>query len=97
MPRIDFIQYLRPDGRRAVVSIDRPEPVFIKAQFIRQHGFRFECETLATGQVSLTVSDDDGDYAFEIVENGPGVPEAVDRLILEFDVPKGIKQREKMQ
>lgn len=64
-----------------------------RADFILRHGFRFECEQLTTGDVSLTISDDDGDYAFQVVPNGSDVPGAVDRLVLEFDVPAALKQR----
>lgn len=82
---IPFTQFLRPDGRRASVAIIRPAPVLEKASAIIAAGFRFECEELATGHASLTIADDEGDHAIEVVVNGPGVPEAVDRLVLGFD------------
>jgi hypothetical protein len=37
---------------------------------------------LTTGEISLTIADDDGDVDIEVVPNGPEVPAAVDRLIL---------------
>lgn len=80
---IPFTQYLRPDGRKRAVSIERPAEVVEVAHRLITAGYRFECEELATGHVSLTVVDphDEGDIAIQVVPNGPEVPNAVDRLI----------------
>jgi hypothetical protein len=82
---IPFTQFLRPHGRQMATWIERPEPVALKATHILQAGFRFECEVLTTGLISLTISDAEADYACEVVTNTEEVPAAVDRLILEFD------------
>ena len=37
-----------------------------------------------TSEVSLTITDDESDHAVEVVPNGPGMGEAVDRLVLGF-------------
>ena len=84
MPAIHFTQYLRPHGRPVPVFIDRPDEIAAKADAIRARGFQFECEELTTGDVSLTISNDDGDHDIEVVPNGPDVPDAVDRLITRF-------------
>ncbi|QIG73291.1 hypothetical protein EVC02_070 [Rhizobium phage RHph_N17] len=94
MPNIYFTQYLRPNGRKEIVQIDRPDAVVKKADNISSHGFRFECEVLTTGDISLTISDEWGDYAFELCPNGPAVPTSVDKLILEFDVARALTARE---
>lgn len=86
MACITFTQYLRPFGRPTPVTITRPDDISRKAVEIRERGFRFECEELWTGEVSLTISNDDGDHDIELVDNGPGVPAAVDRLISRFHV-----------
>lgn len=83
---IRFIQYLRPDGRKESVYIDRPEEIAHKAHEIWMAGFRLEAEVLIGGMVSLTIGDDEGDYAFELSANGPGLENAVDRLIMHFDI-----------
>jgi hypothetical protein len=85
--KIPFIQYLRPDGHPRDIWIERPEEVVAKANRILQAGFRFEAEVLSNEMVNLTISATDGDYAGELCENGPGVAEAVDRLILNFELP----------
>jgi len=80
---IPFTQYLLPDGRtrRATFSVIGKTAVDAKA--VLDKGLRFECEILTTSEVSLTVFDPETeeDIAIEIVANGPGVPDAVDRLV----------------
>lgn len=80
---IQFTQYMRPDGRAVPVWIERPAEIAAKAEAIVARGLCFECEQLATGDVSLTITDpDEGDVDIEVVPNGPEVPAAVDRLVL---------------
>lgn len=90
MPDIPFTQYLRPGTSFTgckPVAIDRPDHVADKAKQIIAAGYRFECEILTTGEVSLTITDDEADHAIEVVPNGPGMGEAVDRLVLGFALP----------
>ena len=83
---ISFTQFLMPDGRPKHVWIERPNDIVKKAAEIRAAGFRFETEMLSDYQtISLTIAKDDGDYAIEVVPNGPSVPEAIDRMISAFD------------
>lgn len=82
---IPFTQFMRPTGRPIPVFIARPENIAAKADRIIANGFRFECESLGTGEISLTITDDERDWAIEVVQNGPQVPAAVDRLIEGFD------------
>lgn len=93
MTKIYFTQYLRPDGRKQIISIDRPAMVVAKADHILSHGFVFEAEVLTTEQVSLTISDAWGDYAFQLAPNDPAVPSSVGKLILEFDVARALAAR----
>lgn len=81
---IPFTQYVLPDGRAKEVSIERPAEIGLKAMEILARGWRFECEMLTNGDVSMTVTDDDEDADIEVVPNGPDVPIAVDRLIERF-------------
>lgn len=93
MRGIPFTQYLLPDGRQAPVWIVRTPEVHKKAQEIIDALFQFECEMLTTNECHLTISDDFGDYAHEIVLNGPNVPDAVDRLVNNFDITAALEQR----
>lgn len=81
---IPFTQYLLPDGRRQTITIERSPEIEAKAATIIAAGLRFETEVLSDGAtVSLTVSDpvEEEDVAIELVPNGPGIPDAVDRLV----------------
>ena len=78
---VKFIQYLRPHGRRIEITISLPESVALDARDLMARGYALEAEVLTTGMVSMTVSDGETDIAGELVENGPGVQEAVVQLI----------------
>ena len=86
MTIIHFTQFMRPDGRRVETGIDRPQEIATRAQKIIAAGYRFEAEVLTTGEVSLTITNDEEDHAFEVIPNGEAVPDAVDRLISNFNI-----------
>jgi len=82
---IEFTQYLRPDGRKRTVEIDRSlEVEALAAAFVTAGGW-YECEELTTGHVSLTacfvVDDEDQNVVIELCANGPEVSEHVDKLV----------------
>lgn len=89
---ISFTQFLRPNGEQRPVTIDRPAAIEAKAQQIVDAGYRFECEELSTGAVSLTISDGEDDLAMELCANGPAVPVAVDKLVSEFEIPSAAER-----
>ena len=84
---VPFTQFLRPDGRKQSVTIERPPEIAEAAQALIARGCRFEIEVLRTGEVSMECCREvDGEaraLAQEIVENGPPVLDAVDRLVRE--------------
>lgn len=82
---IQFIQFLRPNGRRKPVLVDRPEEVESLAEELESQGYQFEIEVLTTGQIHMTVSDpvEGLDHVSRVCENGPPVPQSVDSLIRE--------------
>ena len=83
-----------PTGRKDTVWIERSKEIVLKAQEIVNAGFRFECEMLPDyNTISLTIADDDRDCAIEVVPNGPEVPKAIDRMILNFN-PSTTKPKE---
>lgn len=89
MMPVHFTQYLTPDGRRRSAIVLRPTHVAQKAQELLDAGLHLEAEVLSTGEVSFTIASNDEDLAIELAQNGPDVPKAVDKLILEFHVPEG--------
>jgi len=84
MQQIAFTQYLRPNGRQEIVHIERPDDIAAQAEKIVAAGFALECEVLMTGHVSFSIAGDKGDVDIEVVPNGPGVPDAIDRMITRF-------------
>lgn len=86
---IRFTQYLRPNGTPRDAGIKRPAHIVKKAQEIINAGYHLECEVLQDGQVSFAIADreEEVDLAIEVCNNGPEVPDAVDRLIMNFVVP----------
>jgi len=82
---IPFTQYLRPHGRKRQTGVEMPPEVEALAEAFIERGGWFECEELTTGEVSLTacwdMPDGDNDIEIDVVANGPGVPEAIDRLV----------------
>lgn len=80
---IPFTQYHLPDGRKSLVTIDRPEEVESKAREVIAQGYVFEAEVLTTGEVSFTVADptEGVDICIEVTTNGPEALGAVDRLV----------------
>lgn len=78
---IPFTQYLRPDGRKRPVDIERSPEIEAIAQRFIESGGKYECEELRTGHASLTAVKYGDDVAIELTMNGPLVPDAVDRLV----------------
>mgnify|MGYP001568084994 FL=1 len=88
LTEIEFTQFLRPNGRRRQVRVQRPEKVTKSATAVVAAGGRFESEELMDGTVSMTVEHPDwerkdrGPVAIELCPNGPSVPETVDKLVM---------------
>jgi hypothetical protein len=86
MIAVEFTQYLRPDGRTKPATINVADDLSTHIEVIKRMGARLECEVLMPDMVSLTISDPEleEDFDMELVPNGPGVLDAVDRLIRRF-------------
>jgi hypothetical protein len=81
---IPFTQFLRPDGRRTIVTIDRPAHIEDMAKVIIDSGGRFTVEALVPFRdVSFVVEYNDADLCAQVCQNGPAVLEAVDALVSE--------------
>lgn len=78
---IPFTQYLLPDGRKRPIDIDRSCEIEAIAQQFIASGGSYEAEVLTTGEVSFTACKNGEDIEIEVCANGPGVGEAVDRLV----------------
>jgi len=80
---IPFTQFLRPNGRRALTSIDRPPGIEKMAHELLQIGCKFEIEELQTGPVSMEVVLNEEPIASRLCANGPLVPQNVDEVVEE--------------
>lgn len=78
-----FTQFLRPDGRKRTIEIERSKDVEILAERILAKGLKFEIEELNDGTISMTVSNEDEDLFIRLCKNGPDVGHNVDQLVRE--------------
>lgn len=90
---IAFTQFLYPHGAQQQIWITRPKAVFDKAQLIFAAMFTF-CAEKKDGWVTFTITDDFKDYEFALVLNGPAITDAVDQLILNFEIQEALNERE---
>ena len=82
----NFVQYLRPNGRKKLVTFEVDNDLKDQLDAIDAAGMRLTAEVLTTGQVSFMIEHPKhGDFDGRIVANGPGVPGAVNGLIRRFD------------
>ena len=75
------VQFMRPSGRQNPTSTMLSDEVLPIYREMQAAGCRFEAEVLRTGQVSVTISDDEADRDIEIVANGPGVQDAMEKML----------------
>ena len=81
---IEFTQYMLPDGRTRLITIDVDEETGKIAHALQENGVRLDIEILTTGVISMTaeMSDDDENLlAIELCPNGPGMEDVVTKLI----------------
>jgi isoaspartyl peptidase/L-asparaginase-like protein (Ntn-hydrolase superfamily) len=86
---IPFTQYLLPRGRKKQITVTRPPEIEKMAQAIIDAGYWFECEVLHTGECSFTITNDEADHAVQVCQNGPNVPETIDKLVTRFHATLG--------
>lgn len=97
---IPFTQFLRPNGRKRVETIERPAEIEAIAEQLQQAGVVFEIEELQNGVVSMeavrpTGGDDDPEVlASELCRNGPEVPRMVDKLVKEAAASLAAQRKE---
>lgn len=77
---INFTQFLFPDGRREIISIERPEEIQDKYDDLVSQGFKFEIEN-NHGQIWATCRRSEDETVDEIGFNNFKVPDLIDNLI----------------
>jgi hypothetical protein len=82
---VEVIQFMRPNGNKIRESTDIPDELEPIYEALTKANLRFTAEVLRTGEVSLTIEGEEGDLCCEVVENGPGVQEALAKMLREWD------------
>ena len=70
---VDVVQFLMPDGRQKEITTELPDECEGLYRNMLECGCRFEAEVLTTGEVSVTISDDEGDVDIVLSKNCPDV------------------------
>ena len=73
--------YTPPNGKSEVQQIELPDRYKEAYADMQSNGCRLEAELFGTGLVSLTVTSDLGDEDIRIVPQGPGIFEALHRML----------------
>lgn len=92
---IPFVLYQLPRGTAYLINFDLHTPQSLaKASLIKAAGFWFEIERLSTGELSATITDDNGDYSFAVGPDGPGLEDRINEMIMGFDIEEAKLQSE---
>ncbi len=75
------IQYLLPDGRAKNCVVRLPIEFNTYYECMLSYNCRLESEILSTGEVSVTVSNEEGDVDFSITRNGPEVSTGIQNML----------------
>lgn len=92
MPRVRFVQFIPPDGRRQDLFIDRDPSIANLAEALWAKNCSLSIERLSTGEFCLEVDDDDSDevLAIELADPGEDIQPIVDRIVIEAARRRGI-------
>jgi hypothetical protein len=86
---VEVIQFMLPNGRQVRQTTQVPDDCAPGYEAMRAAGLRLTAEMLTTGEVSLCIEHPgEGDYAIDVVSNGPAVQDSIARMLREFDGKK---------
>ncbi len=78
---VSVIQYLKPVGHQKRVLTELPIESQANYLDMDKAGYYFEAEMLRTGDISVTISKEGFDLDIEVIPNGPGVQEAMVKML----------------
>ena len=78
---IMFTQFLRPNGRPIVNTIDASPELETLAHNLIENGARFEIEVLTTGEIFMECRKGEDILSNQLCKNGPEVLVALENLI----------------
>lgn len=83
--RVNVIQFLRPNGRQVSQTTEISDDAAEGYAAMKEAGGRLTAECIGPN-VSLCIEKPGiNDYLQEVVKNGPAVPEAIAKMLMEFD------------
>jgi hypothetical protein len=78
---VSVIQHLRPDGRQRHVFTQLPAEVAGAYEDMTLCGCWFKAEVLTTGEVCVTISNDEENFDASITPNTPSVQEGMAKML----------------
>jgi len=89
---VEVTQFMRLNGRPVAREFPVADDLAPKYRALQEAGARLTAEVLMSGEVSWAIEQTDlGDFAIELASNDPADPkgpEALDKLIRNFDIDK---------
>lgn len=78
---IEVIQYLLPDGRKNKSTTNISDEYKEQYDDMMLHGYNLAAEILRTGEVSITIENNEDDVDIEIVRNGPEIQYIIEKML----------------
>jgi hypothetical protein len=79
--KVEMKQYLRPNGAVRVISSFLSDEFADSIHSMGECGCWLEAEVLTTGEVRVTVTNNEADLDFSITRNGPDVRDGIEQML----------------
>jgi len=83
---LNVTQFIRPDGEQRPISCTVSDELSGKIRAMEDAGLRVTAEVIGPN-VSFCIENFEEDLVCEIVPNGPGIVQALEKIVREFDWP----------
>ncbi len=84
-------QYLRPNGKKRAVQAPVTQEIARLGELVIERGFRFDCEELQTGHVSIDCCNDEDQITIEVCPNDESVHVAMENVVRDAAKVLGIQ------
>lgn len=96
MAVLNIANYIRPHGTRELTTREVLDILEPKIDAIYSAGFEVTQEYLPNNLVSLTISDEHGDYSSRVI-HAPHVQDTLQEMIEKFDIDAGLAESSRLQ
>lgn len=93
---LKMTNYVRPHGTKEQTELEVIESLGPKIAAIADAGFEVTSEYLPGNLVSLTISDEHGDYASRVI-HAPHTLDTLQEMIEKFDIDAGLAESSRLQ